>query len=1184
MSLQLQTLCKLATDVAIEERLGRLPKTLAELYKDILNTINDQESEADRQFAQNAFSWLLCGREQLTTEDFLAAVSVTKHRSGCPIEKDQLLQICSNLIVFDSTAKTFRFAHLTVREFLEDQETYNLASAGALVAEACLLNLINMSPEISSRAPFVRYSCLFWAEHVKKVACQPQSHLHDSLCKFLADEHAQSCFYFWHRRVENFIIEAEFPLAIPHRIKASISYVPRILLVVCAYDLCGVLSLKRWEQLSQKRPRNMIAETHHTIAFRYGNGEILKWQLNSQILPRLTEKALVDAAGNGANGEKVMALLLDSGGTDIAITKEVVMAASGNYSSGEGVMALLLSRAPVKAHHITDGAVVLIINRFGPVILEQLLGKSMPKLQITEDMMVAAVQNDRHDEQVLSLLLNEEGGSIPVTERIVISAAEKNQRSDVMLRLLSNEGARKIAITEKVITAAARNRGSGLEILDLLVKMMPGGKIPVTEDAIHAVIVENIFIRKIDWGLLSLLLSHLDADVVFSEETFVDIMSAIPLETDPDLIDLFLSKAGSKILTTPTVVEECVRVCTLNVLESLFKTSLLTIQITKNMVQTAATRHFFVEILELFLGKGKVEPPVMQNIITVLLQFCSPGDFQLLLTRVELHITEENIEAVAANDFRWELTEILLGKWGGDFPITQKAAELFLPTTHCISLREILPKDNRYPSGQESCDTNTRRQGLGLLIERNKARTSMKEGVTEYIIAWGDGEIIQQLLEKWGDEIMLSRELMDAADRSGPSPSIKALLLQHCAAPIIDIEDVLCKVLEYCDAHALRKFLRRTGLTIQTNEKVANAVSENSDAEEVLKLLLIDHEIESPVTEGLVTSVCRNFSTEIFRLFLSSVGKDIQVTEDVILAIVENSEYGEGILAIVQSCGKTTIPITDKVIEAAARWNTAVLMKRLLDMWHEGVMATEGMIWAAPDGDDNGNAITTMLPNGQSAGDLITDAIVHAAMVNVYHKFDILILLLEIDDATFSITKRATKTAAQVFYLEEFRQLLIDSDSRALITEELIEGVVNGYTSTYEKLSLLSYESGGQIPITEGIIKKAIGDNRISVKSLELLLDKGSPQIPITGSLVEEALKSRSLYPEKLELLLDKCGPKISVTEDMIEEAVMNRGITIESLQVLLDKSEPQIQITERLVEGALKNTDNSKERGGCIL
>ncbi|KAJ4176395.1 hypothetical protein NW755_014436, partial [Fusarium falciforme] len=122
------------------------------------------------------------------------------------------------------------------------------------------------------------------------------------------------------------------------------SYTPRVLLVVCAYDLSGVLSPEQWRQLAQKRPRNKKGVTYQEAAVRYGSGDILQWHFNNGIPFEVTEEVVKAAAENEESGKEILALLLDKRGTEIQITEEVVKAAAENEESGKEILALLLDK------------------------------------------------------------------------------------------------------------------------------------------------------------------------------------------------------------------------------------------------------------------------------------------------------------------------------------------------------------------------------------------------------------------------------------------------------------------------------------------------------------------------------------------------------------------------------------------------------------------------------------------------------------------------------------------------------------------------------------------------------------------------------------------------------------------------------------------------------------------------
>jgi hypothetical protein len=116
-------------DDEIRERLGRLPAQLAHLYAEIYQRF--LRTEASHLTTRTILRWLMCAKRTLASAEFLAAISLNParwERGTKPqrlFTKEQVLDICCNLVVYDNELDTFRFAHLSVREFLEEREEYS---------------------------------------------------------------------------------------------------------------------------------------------------------------------------------------------------------------------------------------------------------------------------------------------------------------------------------------------------------------------------------------------------------------------------------------------------------------------------------------------------------------------------------------------------------------------------------------------------------------------------------------------------------------------------------------------------------------------------------------------------------------------------------------------------------------------------------------------------------------------------------------------------------------------------------------------------------------------------------------------------------------------------------------------------------------------------------------------------
>ena len=189
VSLQLQYLCLIIKDDTVWKRLGELPATLRDLYNETYVERLGNYAEDDRQTAEAILRLLMCLREPLKTKSFLLALEYYGEESTS-ITTEVLLDLCANFVVLDTELDVFRFAHLSVREFLERKKEFDAASWHAVAAECCLRYLLNVKPryEVSTedgwmtededdqndqhRAifwdPCHEYTCLYWPFHLSE--------------------------------------------------------------------------------------------------------------------------------------------------------------------------------------------------------------------------------------------------------------------------------------------------------------------------------------------------------------------------------------------------------------------------------------------------------------------------------------------------------------------------------------------------------------------------------------------------------------------------------------------------------------------------------------------------------------------------------------------------------------------------------------------------------------------------------------------------------------------------------------------------------------------------------------------------------------------------------------------------------------------------------------------------------
>ena len=149
--MQLEFLCSLKLPSLVKQRLGMLPPNLQKIYDENYSQKLDSYQKEERQIVKNAFRFLLCAQEELSTGSLLKALSVLDPENP-PLSPDLLLDLCFNFIDVDSQSNVFRFAHLSVREYLESKTDFERTSNHALAAESCVRLL--SSDEVVKRDGF----------------------------------------------------------------------------------------------------------------------------------------------------------------------------------------------------------------------------------------------------------------------------------------------------------------------------------------------------------------------------------------------------------------------------------------------------------------------------------------------------------------------------------------------------------------------------------------------------------------------------------------------------------------------------------------------------------------------------------------------------------------------------------------------------------------------------------------------------------------------------------------------------------------------------------------------------------------------------------------------------------------------------------------------------------------------
>ena len=215
-ALQIDFICEMSNQNDVQCGLEELPNALKDAYDEIYKRILAQNGSAPR-LALKAFRWIQCSYEPLCSETILDAIRVEIGGQGefscketITVNVSGLLKICQNLLIFDKHLNVFRFAHLSVDEYLETRLCKD--GSHSEIAKVCLSLLCTPSYwgnydqtlETTEGRHFDRHlllsSTVFWPWHFSR--CEDDDTL-TRLCIMLLSETKHKSWLGYHRlRVE----------------------------------------------------------------------------------------------------------------------------------------------------------------------------------------------------------------------------------------------------------------------------------------------------------------------------------------------------------------------------------------------------------------------------------------------------------------------------------------------------------------------------------------------------------------------------------------------------------------------------------------------------------------------------------------------------------------------------------------------------------------------------------------------------------------------------------------------------------------------------------------------------------------------------------------------------------------------------------------------------------------------
>ena len=303
--------------------LEKLPKGLEESYAVIYAQIKDS-GVLSRTVAKRTIRWLLCEMLPLSSSHFLEAVwpEDTFHTKD-PSSND-ITAACCNLVILDKELDVFRFAHLSVREFLEEKPEFTAEVSNAFAAERCLdlcIRDLKSSPSSSSFSEgLIQYALLNWGPHCELAGGQRVLGSLKSYCsRFLgSSSQAEEIFSAWVTRCRPMVEVSGLPRLTKKYVQQCFSSPSNSVFAAIVFGMSETLEERINLHDKDLTVMNDLSETILDLASMFDRSDIISMLLSNKanlhfFRGKLESALYAAAASQVGDTDSATELLIDHG-------------------------------------------------------------------------------------------------------------------------------------------------------------------------------------------------------------------------------------------------------------------------------------------------------------------------------------------------------------------------------------------------------------------------------------------------------------------------------------------------------------------------------------------------------------------------------------------------------------------------------------------------------------------------------------------------------------------------------------------------------------------------------------------------------------------------------------------------------------------------------------------------------